>query len=236
MILFSLEDFEEAVFDTLSESCDLEFSSELNKVFLDMSGKEIALFIKKIVDKNVDENYPSGMSSWFCQLKIMNMLNSDILKKISLSKNLPFRFHIKILEEAYYEDISIYDRILEDEEYPIEVRVHSAYMCSQESLKKRINDKNYKIRSVCYTRLGPKYSLPYMKRDLKSEARCMAVSTMPRGSKDLMFFVNDKSSKVLEQVINKISLDDIPYFLGNSKVKKNKKISDIIKKRFEDNV
>ena len=234
--MFSLEDFEEAVFDTLSEPSDFEMSSELNKVFLQMSEKDIALFIKSLVDKNISEEYPTGMSSWFFQLKIIDMLTSNILKKVSLSKGLPFRFHIKILEDSYYEDISVFDKIIMDKEYSLEVRAHSAYMCSQKSLMAVINDKNYKIRSVCYTRLGPEYSMPYMKSDSKSEARSMAVSVIPRGSRELMYFVDDSSSKVLEQVINKISLNDIPYFLGNSKVKGNKKISDIIKKRFEDNV
>lgn len=236
MIVFSLEDFEEAVFDTLSDSSDIELSSDLNKLFLNMSSQDIALFIKSIVDKNVDKNYPSGMSSWFCQMKIIEMLNSDILKKISLSKDLPFRFHIKILEESHYEDISIFDKIVLDKEYPLEVRVHCAYMCSQDTLKQSILDSEYKIRSICYSRLGPAYSMPYMKSDSKSEARCGAVSVIPRGSKELMYFVDDKSSEVLKQVINKISLSDIPYFLGNSKVKKSKSILNIIKKRLEDDV
>lgn len=232
----TLSDFEKAIFDKDMPSESIELSKKLKKYLESCDKEEIALFIKDIVKKNVSQSFPTGLSGYYCQIKILESLPDDILLKISYSKNLPYRIHIKILQDAKYDSIDIFDNIVLDEEYSDEVREHCARLCKQESLQKIVKDKSLKIREVVYSRMGAEYSIPYMIEDPKASIREAAAEVIPNGSDLLMKFVNDKSESVLKVVINKISLKEIPFFLGNKKVRNSKSISSILKKRLNKNV
>lgn len=229
-------DFEKAIFDKDIGSDSIIISKKFKKYLEDCDSEEIALFIKNIVKKNVTQDFPTGLSGYFCQIKIMESLPDDVLLKVSYSKSLPYRIHIKILQEGMYDDVSIFDKIVVDEEYSEEVRAYCASLCKQESLKKIVKDKSLKIREIVYSRMGVEYSIPYMIEDPKASIREVAAELIPNGSDLFMKFLNDRSESVLKVVINKISLKEIPFFLGNKKVKKSKSISNILKKRLNKNV
>lgn len=209
--------------------CDKKFSLDPN--FKKQIKSYEPNYLWSIINKSFIVN--TKVSKRFLQLRFADLLGGDILCKISYLSDADPSFRLTLLKKGFFEDFDIFDSICLNLSNSDLIREHCSNYCSMDTLTKLIIDKNEKIRSIAFSRLGPKASFDYMYKDPAFSIRKSAASICPYNSKEAFDLANDKSKKVIEEAICKISLDKVLFLLGNSKIKKDKRLLRILKNRLD---
>ena len=177
--------------------------------------------------------YNIETSKRFLQLRFIELLGGEILSSLITLKSVDSSFRLNLIQHGFYNNFDIFDEIILDTSNDDILREYCSNYCSIESLKKLFFDKNQKIREIAFFRVGPKDSFNFMCKDSSFSIRKNAAMLCPHNSEEAFELANDKSKKVIESAINKISLDKVLFLLGNEKINKDKRLLEILKNRLE---
>lgn len=171
----------------------------------DVLGKSIMYLVNKIA--NNDEMHVSflNFAKCFCE----SLLHHRYFKTSKLIKSDAHHdLKYEILTYRCYNDLKVFDYACEDDGL---VEYASKY-CSPHTLKKLVNHRNPKVRSIVYVRLGPRFTIDNMLEDSLKENRIRGLELSPMNKENLCSFANDRSLDVVFEVLLKVPDKDLPYF------------------------
>jgi hypothetical protein len=127
-----------------------------------------------------------------------------------------------------YHSFDIFNRLSDSPK--AEHRIMSLSACSRTTLEKLTEDKSIRVRKEALKNMGPE-ALDKMLDDSKCEIRELGVRLAPVGYPKLITMSDDLSHKVIEILVSKIEINELPYILGNRNFNKNPIIRALIEKR-----
>jgi hypothetical protein len=204
----------------------------LDKDIFSSDSKILASIEKEIANNN---NFLICKTSVFLSL-LKNSMEEDrefnIDPFLSDDTNFP-RVRYIVIRNYLFRDVSIFDNLTKDS-YD-QIRKLSVSSCSLEKLEAFLKDKNKTIRLMAYSRLGP---IGYNKKALKDRIKTIrgwGIENTPYFDRSLGKLSNERSTTNYLAIIEKVSKEDLPFFLSPSFLN-NKNIGNYIKQRIKNEI
>jgi hypothetical protein len=166
-----------------------------------------------------------NISSWLvskpelAKKALFSKTTSDDIKTRIVSKNL---INIEFLFE------SVKNRMILS--LPVNMQSHALELCDPSDASIFLDSDYDKVRLAAYIKLGPVSNVDKMIKDPHAPVRRYAINILSAGDARLASFINDRSSDIFCQALQKIDAALIPMMLGSTHLKK-KRAKDILNNR-----
>lgn len=171
----------------------------------DVLGKSIVELINILASNDKMHFAFLNFAKSFCE----SLLHHRYFKTSKLIKsNVHYDLKYEILTYRCYNNLKVFDYACEDDG----LVEYACRYCSPHTLKKLVNHRNPKVRSVVYLRLGPRFTVDNMLKDSLKENRIRGLELSPMNKENLCSFANDRSLEVVFEVLLKVADKDLPYF------------------------
>ena len=127
---------------------------------------------------------------------------------------------LTLIQCGFYSNISILNKAALWEHMP-HTQEYAAGLCNIKTLKKIMNSKNSRVRTIAFERLGPAECLDEMLKDSIAKNRELGARHAPYGYEPLSEMTNELARGVFSTIVSKIDIQYLPMMLANRNIKNN---------------